>query len=75
MFAPTPEQTKQVFDNLIANEPSIDSDIFTGHLGRNDTVPYIVYLLQQQADQIKTLNDHIVLMTTQLNTLTLSLTK
>lgn len=62
-FEPSVEQIKAVFDNLIISEPAINNEIFTAHLGRNDTVPYIVYSLQQQTKQITTQEATIQLLT------------
>jgi hypothetical protein len=69
IFEPTVEQTKAVFNNLILNEPEINDVIFTGNLGRNDTVPYIVFTLQQQTKQITNQEATIQLLMTSMSDL------
>jgi hypothetical protein len=69
-FEPTSDQIQTVFTNLLNNEPTIEADIFTGHLGRNDTVPYIVYYIVKQQTTIQTLTDHLAQLTNQVNSLT-----
>lgn len=69
MFEPTPDQIHQVLSNLLANEQEIDALIFTGHLGRNDTVPFLVYASQQQTKIIQDQSATISTLQTQVSSM------